>query len=342
MAPLRRDTVNSLNQENYKELLKDYIRSQDEKTLYRAEQLSKQAMKDHISPDVITDMHIKSLQELVPDMPQEIKNGLNFLLETMISYGLAYQEYQSLRESQLELKSEISVAADVQQALLSTQKPSIEGLEIGSLSIPARQMNGDYHQFIKDPQNHLGVAIADIIGKGIPAALCMSMIKYAIDSFPENRMMPSDLLGNLNRVVERNIDPSMFITMFYGTYNPNAHEFIYASAGHEPGFVYRANTKQFREIEAKGLVLGVDKQVTYREYSLELEREDMIILLTDGVTECRQGERFIETDEVLHVIEKYIHLSAQEIVNNVFKHFERLQDFELRDDFTLVILRRNV
>ncbi|WP_181350147.1 PP2C family protein-serine/threonine phosphatase [Thalassobacillus sp. CUG 92003] len=331
-----------LDLENYKELLQEYIRTQDEQALYQAEQFSKQSLQQNISPDEIINVHIQSLEEIYPDMPEDIQVSLNFLLETMISYGLAYQEYQSLREKQLELKSELSVAANMQDTLLSTEKPELEEVEIGAVSFPARQMNGDYHHFVQDKEGSLGVSIADVIGKGVPAALCMSMIKYSMESFPETRMDPGVILGSLNRVVEQNVDSSMFVTMFYGLYNLNEHTFYYASAGHEPGYFYHKATDSFEEIDASGLVLGVSSETTYHEFQRKIEIGDMIILLTDGVTECRQGDRFIEPDEVLHIVKKFTHLPAQEIVEQVYKHFERLQDFQLRDDFTLIILRRNV
>ncbi|MDC3415234.1 PP2C family protein-serine/threonine phosphatase [Aquibacillus sp. 3ASR75-11] len=335
------DTL-KLDHHIYRDLLKQFIETQDEKSLYEAEQISKQLMQRHTSPEEIIHIHVKALRELFPNLSKEIQYSMDFLLETMISYGLALQEFQALREKQYEINSEISIAASMQDTLLSTVKPAIEGMDIGAISVPAQQMNGDYHHFVKDSQGALGVAIADVVGKGIPAALCMSMIKYSMDSFPENRMDPSVILENLNRVVERNVDPSMFITMFYGQYCPNSATFTYSSAGHEPGFHYDAKHDVFSEIEARGLVLGVSRDAVYQQYEKEINENDMIILLTDGVTECRQGERFIEHEEVLNVIKQYMHLSAQEMVDNVFKHFERLQDFHLRDDFTLIALKKYV
>ncbi|WP_082235562.1 PP2C family protein-serine/threonine phosphatase [Halobacillus massiliensis] len=331
-----------LDLENYKELMHQYIKTQDEQALYQAEQFSKHSMQQNISPEEIINVHIESLQQLYPDMPEYIQSSMDFLLETMISYGLAYQEYQALRERQLELKSEISVAANMQQTLLATEKPEFDGLEVGAVSVPSKQMNGDYYHFVKDEDGSLGIAIADVVGKGVPAALCMSMIKYSMDSFPENLMDPGVILGSLNRVVERNVDASMFVTMFYGLYNMQDHVFRFSSAGHEPGYYYNSQKDEFEEIDASGLVLGVSSEATYEQCSQQINVGDMVILLTDGVTECRQGDRFIEEDEVLEIIRKYSHLPAQETVEQVYKHFERLQDFYLRDDFTLIILKRKV
>lgn len=326
----------------YMELLKEYIDQPDEKYLYRAEQVSKTFLKERILPEEIVNMHNQALSELFPDIPKEFQDSMAFLLETMIAYGLAHQEFQTLRDEQLALRSEISVAARMQHALLATKKPEIEGLDIGVISVPAHQMNGDYHHFIKGCDGSLGIAVADVVGKGVPAALCMSMIKYAIDSYPETSMTPTSILANLNRVVERNVDPSMFITMFYAHYQPSISTFSYASAGHEPGLYYNASTDEFTELDAKGIVLGVSPEAKYQEYELKIEKDDMLILLTDGVTECRQGERFLEKEEVLDVIRMYKNLPAQETANQVFKHFERLQGFQLRDDFTLIILRKAV
>ncbi|MCD5325856.1 MULTISPECIES: PP2C family protein-serine/threonine phosphatase [Pontibacillus] len=327
---------------SYKDLLKQYIETQNEQALYRAEQFSKHSIQQNISPDEIVDVHLQALLELYPDIPENIMNSMNFLLETMISYGLAYQEYQALREKQFELQSEISVAANMQDTLLSTTKPDVEGLDIGVTSHPARQMSGDYYHFVQDQKGSVGIAVADVIGKGIPAALCMSMIKYSMDSFPDEQMYPSSILEGMNRVVERNVDPSMFITMFYGLYDQATNYFYYSSAGHEPGFYYSAKDDAFSEIEAKGLVLGVDRSATYKQYETLVAPGDMIVLLTDGVTECRAGERFIEREEISDVIHQYKHLPAQEITEQVYQHFERLQDFQLRDDFTMVIIRRDV
>lgn len=267
---------------------------------------------------------------------------MDFLLEAMISYGLAHQEYQNLREEQLTLKSEISVAANMQKTLLGTTKPEIDGLDIGIVSVPAHQMNGDYHHFVKGNDGSLGIAIADVVGKGIPAALCMSMIKYSMESYPEESTSPGAMLTNLNNVVERNVEPGIFITMFYTQYFPSESKLQYASAGHEPGFYYNSETDSFEEIRTRGLVLGVTPDMEYKQYELPIYPGDMVILLTDGVTESRDGERFIETEELLDVIKQYADLSAQEMTQQVYKHFERLQDFQLRDDFTLLILKKQV
>lgn len=326
----------------YKEILSNYLKILDEQSLYKGQQFSRKAIEQKVSPEEIINYHIMVMEDLYPDMTEEVKNSFDFLLEVMINYGFAYREHQSLRSRQRELQSEIEVAASMQQTLLSSELPQVDGLDIGVISVPAKQMNGDYYHFVQDENGTVSVAIADIIGKGVPAALCMSMIKYSMDSLPETRMDPGAVLESLNRVVEQNVDPSMFITMFYGLFDPRDSSFYYATAGHEPGFYYNSKEDTFEEIEARGLVLGVSRTTKYEDHKMNIEPGDMVVLLSDGVTECRKGERFIEREEVAEMIRKYSDLSSQQIVENVYRELERFQDFQLRDDFTLIILKRDV
>jgi sigma-B regulation protein RsbU (phosphoserine phosphatase) len=323
----------------YKDILGNYIQTQNEQILYQGQKLSRKSLENEISPEDIVSIHKEVIEEIYSDIPEKVLHSLDFLLEVMISYGLALREHQTLKNKQRELRSEIEVAANVQQTLLGTKVPTSSTLEIGAISVPAKQMNGDYFHFVEEEHGGLSIAIADVIGKGIPAAMCMSMIKYAMDSLPDSRKNPSYVLENLNNIVERNVDPSMFITMFYGSYNPETNLFAYASAGHEPGFYYDAKADSFEDLEAKGLVLGVDRHVKYLQYEQQLSKGDMIVLLTDGVTECRTEEGFIERLDIIKLIRKYMHLSPQEIVESVYKELEKLQHFQLRDDFTLIILK---
>ncbi|KAB7704811.1 SpoIIE family protein phosphatase [Bacillus aerolatus] len=326
--------------EKYKEILESYMEDQNEQALYLSQKFSRKSIEYKISPEEIISIHKTALMELEAERSDSVMPSFDILLEVMMGYGLAYREHQSLRTIQQELKSEIEVAANMQQTLLGTQIPDVDCLDIGAISVPARQMSGDYYHFVQDEQGAVSVAIADIIGKGIPAALCMSMIKYSMDSLPEGRHEPYQVLESLNRVVEQNVDPTMFITMFYGMYNTINHTFYYSSAGHEPGFFYNHETKEFEELYAKGLLLGVDKKTKYRQFEKRVDVGDVILLMSDGVTECRTEEGFIEVDTLIGYIEKYIHLEAQEIANKVYKELEYLQDFQLRDDFTLIILKR--
>jgi len=169
----------------YINLLKDYIEHNNETSLYKVEQLSKSFIQKRYSPEEIINLHSQALTSLFPHFDKKQKSAMNFLLQAITYYGVAYQEVQSLRDTQDALKSEIALAASVQQSLLSTNIPCEQLIDIGVISVPASQMNGDYYHFFEGKDGSIGIVVADVVGKGIPAALCMSMIKYALDSFPE-------------------------------------------------------------------------------------------------------------------------------------------------------------
>ncbi|WP_035350499.1 PP2C family protein-serine/threonine phosphatase [Fictibacillus gelatini] len=330
---------NNRTKERYKTILTTYLKEKSETALYRGQQFSRKLIEQQIPPEDLVSQHVQVMQELFPDMSEKLKDSFDFLLEVMVGYGFAYREHQSLKSRQRQLESEIEVAATMQQNLILGDPPTFDGLDIGVISVPAKKMNGDYYNFMNDGAN-LSMAIADIIGKGIPAAMSMSMIKYAMDSLSQHCIKPNLLLENLNRVVEQNVNPSMFITMFYGVYDPTKHKLFYSSAGHEPGFFYSKKEDKFHDLFAKGLVLGVSKTVSYKEFEKKVEPGDMIILLSDGVTECRTEKGFIERQEIIELIRENMHLPAQQMVDRVFYELEKLQEFELRDDFTLIVLKR--
>ncbi|WHY94785.1 PP2C family protein-serine/threonine phosphatase [Neobacillus cucumis] len=324
---------------SYREMLRRYIEESSEVALYQGQMFSRKSIEHKVSPEEIINIHRKVLKDLFPDIQKEILSSFDFLMEFMMDYGLAYQEHQSLRNRQFEIISEIETAASIQENLLETPVPDHDELDIGAISVPAKKMNGDFHQFVHEGER-ISIAIADIIGKGIPAALCMSMIKYAMDSLPKSTKIPKDVLEYLNKVVEGNIGSSMFITMFYGIYDSVQHLFTYAGAGHEQGFYYHSLTDTFEDLTTEGIVLGVDQDVTYKQYEKRVEPGDMLVLLSDGVTESKTDEGFIERSAITDLIQTYMHLSSQEMVENIYHDIERMQNFELRDDFTLIILRR--
>ncbi|KAB2330557.1 PP2C family protein-serine/threonine phosphatase [Bacillus mesophilum] len=328
--------------DKYRDILVNYLKDQSEQSLYSSQKFSRKSIEHMISPEEIISIHKQLIVELFPDIEPEIAHSFDILLEVMVGYGFALREHQNLKHIQQELRSEMEIAANVQKTLLGTSIPNIDCLDIGAISVPAKHMNGDYHHFVQDENNSVSIAIADVIGKGLPAALCMSMIKYAMDSLPENRKNPRDVLENLNRVVEQNVDLTMFITMFYGIYDTEKHVFSYASAGHEPCLFYNAESAEFTELPAKGLLLGIEKKTKYSQYERSVDVGDMIILMSDGVTECRTEDGFIERESLLELIKKFIHLEAQDIVTSVYKELEKMQDLQLRDDFTLIIFKRKV
>lgn len=324
----------------YKEIVRQYINTQSEKDLYAGQKFSRQFIEKEISPEEVIGIHKSALTELFPDMPDEIWHSFDFLIEMMIHYGLALQEHQSLVRKQEEIELEMTIAAKVQDTLLKTKVPKFTGLDIGLLSIPAKKMSGDYIYFLSDDTNYASVAVADVIGKGIPAALCMSMIKFGMDSMQNENSSPRAVLDVVNRIVEESVDDSMFISMFYGKYEAAGSVFSYASAGHEPVLLYKAKKGTFVELDAKGLLLGVHPDINYEEHSVKLEEGDLIAMMTDGVTETRTDEGFIDDGLIKSLLESVKEKSAQTIADTVYRRLGEMQNFHLHDDFTIVVFKK--
>lgn len=325
----------------YEKVLIDYVEGQTEQGLHKAQLLSNVALHKNISPEELSIWQKDILVELYPDLPLEITNALDFFVKMMKGYEVAFREMEKLRHFHQELVSEMEVAANVQSSLLGLSIPEVDRLEIGAVSIPARRVNGDYFHFVPYENGGLGVGLADVMGKGLSAALCMSMIKYAIDDhLAKHDSIPSRLLEALNATVEENMDDSMFVSMIYGLFDPKSNCFLYSSAGHEPAIYYNANDESFEVLYTKGLLLGVNEQTKYPLYEKKIDIGDMLIFVSDGVTESRIDGEFIDKEFLINEFRKNIHLHPREIVMKVYKHLLKLQHYKLRDDFTIIIIKR--
>ncbi|SIT89652.1 PP2C family protein-serine/threonine phosphatase [Edaphobacillus lindanitolerans] len=324
----------------YKEILRQYIENQSEQNLYLGETFSRGLIEKDISPEEVISIHKSALKDVLPGLPSKVWHSFDFLIEMMIRYGLALKEHQSLVKKQEEMQVEMELASNVQETLLKTKIPSIEGLDIGYVTVPSRTMSGDYIYFVSNEVDEAGVAVADVMGKGIPAALCMSMVKFGMDSLQHTEKGPSEVLSVINRIVEKSVNDSMFVTMFYGKYDAGNSLFSYASAGHEPALLYRAAEDRFHELFAKGLLLGVSEDAEYGEGAVTIEDGDFIAIMTDGVTEARTPEGFVEKETILDLIGSVKDKNAQEMAEHVFAELDRMQGFRLQDDFSLVILKK--
>ena len=326
-------------QQQYTELLEQYLKEKNEKALYYAQQFSRRFIEKEVAPEEVVSIHKESHLAICPKTKESVEASYDFLIEMMIHYGLALREHQSMVKEREKYQYEIEVAADVQRTLLKTRKPYLEGLEIGYITEAAAKMSGDYVYFSQG-EHQIGVAVADVIGKGVPAALCMSMIKFGMDSATTGRNHPHDVLTTINRTVEKSISDMMFISMFYGTYDSRTATFTYGSAGHEPALLYRAEKESIELLDAKGLLLGVHPVVTYEEQQVVLQEGDFIAIMTDGVTEAKIDEQFITDEQLQQMLIERHQLPAQQMAEELYNQLMQAQNFELRDDFTVVILKK--
>ena len=131
----------------YKKILSDYLKNKTERNLYIGQNFIRQLIQNKISPEEVIDIHKYAIEQIYPNLTEEISNSYNFLIEIMVHFGLTGKEYQSLLEQQKELQKEMDVAAKVPNVLLETTIPKVKGVDIGMVSIPIRKMNGDFFTF---------------------------------------------------------------------------------------------------------------------------------------------------------------------------------------------------
>ncbi|QLK86481.1 serine/threonine protein phosphatase [Staphylococcus sp. 17KM0847] len=324
----------------YFELIERFLQHEDkERVLEQARTFASNLPEESITPEAIVHRH-KTYLEQGQYTQHEIAQSLDVLEAVIQSFGYNYSDYKRLVDRMEVHDKEMDLAARLQQTMLKADIPQFDSIQIGVISVAAQRVSGDYFNLIDHKDGTMSFAVADVIGKGIPAALAMSMIKFGMDSYGHSQL-PNDGLKRLNRVVEKNVNQNMFVTMFYGLYEDLNHVLYCSSAGHEPGYIFRAASDTFEEITVRGRVLGVSPTTRYQQQEIKIERNDMIIIFTDGVTEIRdEAGNFINKDYLLNFILKYKDLHPQDIVQMLYETLLHLQQKSKRDDLTILIIKR--
>lgn len=311
---------------SYKALVKESLITNNKTLLIKkCEAFTNEVIKKDVLPEDIVEIHKDYINTL--DLTEEdILETLDVLQEVVKGFGYSYRDYQRLVNKLQVHDKEMDLASRLQQTMLKADIPQFDSIQIGVISVAAQKVSGDYFNLIDHKDGTMSFAVADVIGSGIPAALAMSMIKFGMDAYGYSQL-PSDGLKRLNRVVEKNVNQNMFVTMFYGLYEEMNHLLYCSSAGHEPGYIYRAETEAFEEIGVRGRVLGVSPKTRYSQQEIPIYLDDLIIIFTDGVTEARDVEgNFIDKDKLLDLIQKYKHMHPQDIVQIIYEAILKLQN----------------
>ncbi|HEV2499724.1 MAG TPA: PP2C family protein-serine/threonine phosphatase [Terriglobia bacterium] len=218
------------------------------------------------------------------------------------------------------------------------QIPQIRGLEISGSWQPARIVGGDYFDVFNFSERQVGFCIADVSGKGMPAALLMSNLQAVLKALATENTFPRELVEKVNRVMWRNTTEAKFITLFYGLLDVDSKTLRYANAGHNAPILTRKGGAQVR-LEEGGLILGTFEERGYEEGEIELRPGDRLVMFTDGVSEAvdGEGEEFGE-DRIAEASRCGRHLPAEALRRSLL---ERVTDFcggEFEDDATMLVL----
>jgi sigma-B regulation protein RsbU (phosphoserine phosphatase) len=217
------------------------------------------------------------------------------------------------------MERELQMAHEVQASFLPRETPQVPGWEFAVRWQPAREVAGDFYDFIPLDSGQLGLVIADVSGKGMPAALFMVLARSIVRASVARAPSPADGIAHANRLICADSTSGMFVTLFYALLDPATGEFTYVNAGHNPPLLCQpgdcAGQDQLTPLTRTGMVLGVLEDARFEQHSLRLNRGDLILFYTDGVTDAvdAQGQDF-GMERLQRVLLEHRHASAADVV----------------------------
>ena len=242
------------------------------------------------------------------------------------------------------LQKELEIAHQVQMRLLPKESPSIPGCDIAGICIPAKEVGGDYYDFIMMSDKNVGMVIGDVSGKGVPAAIYMTLTKGIFQSHAEENVSPKDVLVKVNSLMYRTIERGSFVSMFYAVLDMERLTLRYARAGHNPA-IYLHGAGESKMLQPQGIGLGLEEGDVFQrvivEEEITLSKGDLLVFYTDGFTEAMNKnleeygeERFFE------VVRENEHKSSREIIESVYQDVKSfVKEFPQHDDMTMVVAR---
>jgi sigma-B regulation protein RsbU (phosphoserine phosphatase) len=244
------------------------------------------------------------------------------------------------------LDHDLEIARDIQRILLPAEAPLINGFEISGLNVPARQVSGDYFDYIQIDNERLGVAIADVSGKGVPASLIMAICRSVLRSKASQNPSPADVLKQVNRQLYPDIKEDMFISMAYIILDHARDGVTLARAGHDAPLLYKRATQTVTPLKPPGLVLGIDSGSVFdrmtNDVRVPLERGDVLVLYTDGVTEALDVEGYeFGMERMIQSVRASAVDGASAMVTRVIEDVRNFAGAQPQnDDITIIAIRK--
>jgi phosphoserine phosphatase RsbU/P len=287
------------------------------------------------------------------------------LVADQTAVAIANDELTTELRKKERLDRELEIGADIQLRLLPRQCPDIKGIELAALCKTANRVGGDYYDFIPANYDQLlskhqestsnaegeavsvpwSVVIGDVMGKGVPAGLIMTMTRGMLRAEVLNRHSPARILQHLNRVMYADLENSnRFVTLFYSEYDPQTQILHYSNAAHNPPLLWQASTRSIHKLDTEGMLIGLEADSQYEDSQRQLASGDTIIYYTDGFTDAsnQYGDRFDEENLTKAFQWACEHCTnTQEILNYLFDQVQQFIGSTNRngDDMTLVVMQ---
>lgn len=278
------------------------------------------------------------------DELRDVADAFNGMLADLRRYTADLERTTAERER---LDAELRIAREVQQGILPTRFPPHPGVEtaaIGARIEPAKEIGGDFYDFFPVDREHLGVLMADVAGKGMPAGLFMMMVNAQLRDQASGELSAARTLEAVNRAVESDNPSAMFVTLFYTILDLRDGTLIYCNGGHNPPLLIRSGRPQWLRPSGsggRGMVIGVEADARFTDGHERLAPGDTLLLYTDGVTEAIDGDgEQYGNNRLLHAARNHADASPQALCNAIYEDVMRFQTGrEPFDDITLLALR---
>jgi sigma-B regulation protein RsbU (phosphoserine phosphatase) len=262
-----------------------------------------------------------------------------FASQAGISVERAWLHQRTLNAKKLE--EQLNIARATQQSFLPKNDPRIIGYDVTGRNVSSGEVGGDYYDFIPIVGSHTGVAIGDVSGKGMPAALIMASFRASLIAEIRNNYSIRTICAKVNSLLWESLDPGNYVTAVYGVLDARNHIFTFSNCGHNPPVMLLANDS-VEHLRDGGPILGVAKDAIYEERAMVVHPGDIIVLYTDGVTEVFSdtGQEF-GVDRLIEVIKANRRKTAQEIQDAIYSAVMSFCSAEhIFDDLTIVVIKR--
>ena len=272
------------------------------------------------------------------------KEDESFLEAFSVHAALAIENarlHQDIVEKQ-RIEKELEIAGHIQRRLLPKELPVIAGYEIDAIARPTRLVGGDYYDFIPLPDGKFALVMADVSGKGVPAALLVSTFHASLHAYIDGTKDLATLVGRLNNVIFGNTEAERYITLFMAVLDPHDGTMTYVNAGHCFPFVVRSKEVSISSLPATGLPVGMFESVSFEQVTCRLEPADFLVLYTDGVTEAmnKSFEEYGET-RFHQAMVGHSGKSAAGFLDGIVTDVEKFVSGEPQsDDLTMMVLKR--
>ena len=273
-------------------------------------------------------------------------DDLSLTIEKAIEQ-INYVHEMQKEHSQLEsLKNDLSVASEIQQSILPRVFPPFpeecDKLDIAASMNAAKDVGGDFYDIFRLDEDHIGIVMADVCGKGVPAAIFMAVSRTIIRATAMNGLSPAECITRSNSLLAADSVDCMFVTVFYAIYNLKTGEVFYCNGGHNPPHILKKNGEVIELPKSRDLMVGAFDGVKYHEETIQLEKGDAMVLFTDGVTEAMNESREeFGTARLVETLEEVAMHNCQQIIETVKADIATFVDgAEQSDDITLLAFKR--